>query len=110
MLPLSIHVLRRSPRPVLFSLQVDSARAAPLIPPADVPVITSTRAVLPAHLSSSPYALPSVALASRSISWATPPIQMARLTPPLRTTARRSSSRAGPAVVAGAGCWPLLAS
>ena len=77
------------------------ASAAPLMPPAEVPAITSARAVLSTARSAAAYA-PSgsdSAQDSRLSSWTTPPIHTARLTPPLSTTASRISSTGGACVV-----------
>src|SRR6478735_3485745 len=76
----------------------DSASAAPLTPPAEVPETTSTRAVHPASRSISAYGSSPLAgaLTSRSSSRATPPIQTARETPPLSTTPKRTSSGGTP--------------
>ncbi len=74
------------------------ASAAPLTPPAEVPEMTSTRAVHPVSRSSAAYgsSCRAGALTSRSSSSATPPIHTARDTPPLRTTPKRTSSAGTP--------------
>ncbi len=95
--PCSAQRSRSIPRSAL-ALTCDRASNAPLTPPADVPETTSIEAQVRARSSTAAYR-PSgrpeplrSARTSASISRTVPPIQTARLTPPLRTRASRSSS------------------
>ena len=99
--PSSIHVSRTSSTAPPLTIALASRH--PLSPPALAPAMTSVRRTLPvsprsprytATASSSRPIASSPALRARSISATTPPIQMARLPPPLRTSANRISRRA----------------